>query len=64
MALQINEECISCDVCVAGCPNEAITEGDPSFVIDPAKCTECKGHYDTPQCQDVCPVDAIVPLAA
>lgn len=27
--------------------------------IDPNKCTECVGHYDTPQCQQVCPVDCI-----
>ena len=23
-------------------------------VIDPAKCTECVGHFDTPQCREVC----------
>jgi ferredoxin len=28
-------------------------------VIDPAKCTECVGHFDTPQCVEVCPVDCI-----
>jgi ferredoxin len=28
-------------------------------VIDPAKCTECVGHFDTPQCREVCPVDCI-----
>ncbi|HSM28381.1 MAG TPA: ferredoxin, partial [Thioalkalivibrio sp.] len=22
-------------------------------------CTECVGHYDEPQCQQVCPVDCI-----
>ena len=29
------------------------------YVIDPAKCTECVGHFDTPQCVEVCPVDCI-----
>jgi ferredoxin len=61
MALIINEECILCDACVAECPNEAISEGDPVYVIDPDLCTECAGFYDEPQCVNVCPVDAIVP---
>ncbi|MGB2180801.1 MAG: ferredoxin, partial [Pseudomonadales bacterium] len=26
---------------------------------DPNKCTECVGHYDEPQCVEVCPVDCI-----
>ena len=29
------------------------------YEIDPAKCTECVGHYDAPQCRQVCPVDCI-----
>ena len=61
MALIINEECVSCDACVAECPNEAISEGDPIYVIDPNLCTECVGYFDEPQCVNVCPVDAIVP---
>ncbi len=61
MALIINDECIACAVCVDECPNEAISEGDPIFVINPDRCTECVGFYDTPQCVEVCPVDAIVP---
>lgn len=35
----------------------AISEKGNTFVIDPAKCTECIGHFDTPQCVAVCPVD-------
>ena len=31
------------------------------FVIDPALCTECVGHYDEPQCVVVCPVECIDP---
>ncbi len=61
MALMINEDCINCDVCEPECPNEAITQGDEIYVIDPAKCTECVGHYDDSQCVAVCPVDSIVP---
>lgn len=59
MALIITDECINCDVCEPECPNEAISAGDEIYVIDPARCTECAGHYDEPQCQQVCPVDCI-----
>ena len=59
MALKITEECINCDVCEPVCPNEAIYAGDDIYVINPALCTECIGHYDTPQCVDICPVDCI-----
>jgi ferredoxin len=59
MALMITDECINCDVCEPECPNDAISQGDTVYVIDPNKCTECVGHYDTPQCVEVCPVDCI-----
>lgn len=60
MALLINEECVNCGVCEPECPNNAISEGDDIYIIDPSKCTECIGHYDEPQCIEVCPVDCIV----
>ena len=59
MALIITDECINCDVCEPECPNEAIEPGDEIYIIDPAKCTECVGHYETQQCVEVCPVDCI-----
>lgn len=59
MALLITDECIACDACVDECPNEAISEGDPIYVIDADRCTECVGHYDEPACVAVCPVDCI-----
>lgn len=60
MALLINDDCTSCDACVPVCPNEAITAGDIIYIIDPAKCTECVGAKDEPQCKLVCPADCIV----
>lgn len=60
MALLINEECINCDVCEPECPNGAITQGDEIYEIDHSLCTECVGHYDEPQCIEVCPVDCIL----
>ena len=61
MAFMINDECILCEACESECPNEAISEGDELYVIDPDKCTECVGFYDSQQCYDVCPVEAPVP---
>ncbi len=59
MSLKITDECINCDVCEPECPNQAISMGDTIYVIDPAKCTECVGHFDEPQCVQVCPVECI-----
>ena len=59
MALKITDACINCDVCEPECPNHAISMGPEIYVIDPALCTECVGHFDQPQCQQVCPVDCI-----
>ena len=60
MATYITEECINCGACEPECPNEAITEGDEIYVIDPEKCTECVGHHDHFACQAVCPVECCV----
>ncbi len=59
MALMITDECINCDVCEPECPNDAIYQGLEIYEIHPHKCTECVGHFDTPQCREVCPVDCI-----
>jgi ferredoxin len=59
VALIITDECINCDVCEPECPNGAISMGDLIYEIDPAKCTECVGHFNEPQCVVVCPVNCI-----
>lgn len=59
MALWITDECINCDVCEPECPNQAIAMGAEIYEIDPHRCTECVGHFDTPQCVQVCPVECI-----
>ena len=59
MALIITDECINCDVCEPECPNQAISQGEEYYVIDPRRCTECVGHFAEPQCVKVCPVDCI-----
>ena len=59
MALKITDQCINCDVCEPECPNAAISQGAEFYVIDASRCTECVGHFDTPQCREVCPVDCI-----
>ena len=59
MALKITDQCINCDVCEPECPNGAIFMGPEIYVIDASRCTECVGHFDAPQCREVCPVDCI-----
>ena len=59
MALLINDNCTACDACKPVCPNEAIAVGDPIYVIDPLRCTECVGAEDEPQCKLVCPADRL-----
>jgi len=60
MALKILDTCVNCDVCEPVCPNQAITAGTVIYEIAPQRCTECVGHYETPQCVDVCPVECII----
>ncbi|QQS16572.1 MAG: YfhL family 4Fe-4S dicluster ferredoxin [Neisseriales bacterium] len=60
MALKITDECINCDVCEPECPNNAISQGEAIYEINPNLCTECVGHFDQSQCQSVCPVDCII----
>jgi len=48
MSLKINQLCVNCDVCEPACPNQAIAMGETIYVIDPARCTECVGHFYEP----------------
>ena len=61
MATYITEECINCGACEPECPNEAISEGEDIYVIDPKLCTECVGFHDHEACQAVCPVECCLP---
>ena len=57
MAMIITTDCISCGACEPDCPNTAISAGDSIYLIDPDKCTECVGAFDTPKCVELCPVE-------
>jgi len=61
MATYITADCINCGACEPECPNEAISEGDEIYIIDPELCTECVGFYDHEACQAVCPVECCLP---
>jgi len=61
MAYKITDECISCGACEPECKNEAIKEEETIYVIDPDKCTECVGWFESSKCVEVCPVDCCVP---
>ena len=60
MATMITGDCINCGACEPECPNNAIRQGDPVYVIDPLLCTECVGFHDYEACAAVCPVDCCV----
>ncbi len=60
MATRITDDCISCGACEPECPNNAISQADPIYVIDPKLCTECVGFHDYEACAAVCPVDCCV----
>lgn len=61
MALLITDQCINCDMCLPECPNQAIIEGENFYEINPERCTECVGFYETQTCVDVCPIECIEP---
>lgn len=61
MSLLITKDCISCDACREECPDEAIYDNDPIYVIDPDLCSECIGDFSEPACIVACPVDCIIP---
>jgi len=62
MALKIvAEDCTACGACEPECPNRAISVTHDVFVIDPDKCTECEGKFDSPQCAAVCPAECCLP---
>ncbi len=61
MATYITDDCINCGACEPECPNEAISEGDDIYVIDPELCTECVGFHEQEACQAVCPVECCLP---
>lgn len=60
MATMITAECISCGACEPECPNNAISQSEEIYVIDPLLCTECVGFHDFEACAAVCPVDCCV----
>jgi len=34
--------------------------GESIYQIDTQRCTQCVGHYDTPTCQQVCPITGTI----
>jgi ferredoxin len=52
MAYKITDKCVSCGMCAANCPVDAISGGDGKYVIDKDKCIECGA------CAAICPMGA------
>ncbi len=55
MPYRITDACTACDQCIDVCPIQAISEGDPIYVIDDTCC-------DFEECLVMCDDDAIVPI--
>lgn len=60
MSLMITKDCISCEACLEECSESAIYADEPTFMIDPDRCSECISDAE-PACVSVCPVECIVP---
>jgi ferredoxin len=54
MTHKITDACVSCGACEPECSVQAISQGENTYGIDPAKCTDCGA------CVAICPVEAIV----
>ncbi len=54
MSVTIQEECVSCALCVDVCAEACIVEEEDQFVIDVERCTDCG------DCLPACPVTCIV----
>ncbi len=61
MAYRIDAgSCTVCGACEFECPSNAIAMKGDTYVVNPKKCTECKGAFDTPQCVSVCPSGSVL----
>jgi ferredoxin len=60
MALEIIESCVNCYACQPVCPNDAIYEAKPHFLINADKCTECVGDFAAAQCASICPIEGAI----
>lgn len=57
----VPELCNGCGACESECPSRAISHVEKLYSIDPGKCVECQGTYDSPMCAQLCNTDACVP---
>lgn len=51
--ITIDTRCTACGMCIATCPERALTRAPRRPRLEPAACTTCLA------CVEICPVDAI-----
>ncbi len=54
VAHYIEDECVSCGICLDVCPTGNISEGEGLFLIDTERCN------DSGECVKVCPIECII----
>lgn len=60
MSLSITAPCVNCWACFDICPNDAIVEAKPHFLIEAKRCTECDGDFADAQCASICPIEGAI----
>ena len=64
MAYKIADGCVKCGYCELECPNQAISAGETTYIINADRCADCVGVYESPKSAEICLVNAPTPNPA
>ena len=57
MTVAVAVRCTACGMCLATCPERALSPAPFRPTVDDGRCTDCLA------CVEICPVDAIIPVS-